>query len=335
MRRSWWSWTLQLALVATVAWFVGQALVRHWAEFRSYQLDLSAHPGLIVAALLCIWLGYAVLIMAWRGVVVGWGESMDHLVAARIWALSSLGKYIPGKLWAVAGMVVLAQRAGVRPLTATGSAVVMQILALGTGSAVVAATGAASLAELGPGFRIGLLVLLLASLGGTALLLEPKWLGRVLDHLPLSRPRSGPGSGAGARSTAGGSMGAGASGAPGTVSPTAPSIVAGAIGNAGAWIAYGVAVWLLARALVPGTPFPLAATIGAFTASYVIGFLALFVPGGLGVREGVFILMLQGSTGLAAATVMALASRLLFTLAEVGVAVPFLIFPRGVSRAAS
>ena len=39
------------------------------------------------------------------------------------------------------------EEAGVRPIAATGSALVMQLLALGTGSAVVALTGAAVLTD--------------------------------------------------------------------------------------------------------------------------------------------------------------------------------------------
>jgi hypothetical protein len=117
--------------------------------------------------------------------------------------------------------------------------------------------------------------------------------------------------------------------------PTPLSILGGAAANVLAWGAYGVAVWLLARALIPEVSFPLLTTIGAFAASYIVGFLVLLVPGGLGVREGVFVLVLQGVVGLAPATAIALASRLLFTLTEVGVAVLFLLFPKGGSRAAS
>jgi uncharacterized membrane protein YbhN (UPF0104 family) len=71
-----------------------------------------------------------------------------------------------------------------------------------------------------------------------------------------------------------------------------------------------------------------------FTASYLAGFLALFAPGGIGVREGLFILMLQGPLGLGAATALALASRLLLTITEFGAAAPFLLSPRGGVRVA-
>jgi hypothetical protein len=53
------------------------------------------------------------------------------------------------------------------------------------------------------------------------------------------------------------------------------------------------------------------------------------------VREGLFILMLQQPLGVAAATFLALASRLLLTVAELGAAVPFLAFPRRQARVPS
>jgi hypothetical protein len=74
--------------------------------------------------------------------------------------------------------------------------------------------------------------------------------------------------------------------------------------------------------------------VAVFTASYLAGFLALLAPGGIGVREGLFILMLQGPLGIGAATALAVASRLLLTLTELGAAVPFLLLPQGRARVA-
>ena len=84
---------------------------------------------------------YALLIVAWRMMLAGWGQRLDGWAAARIWTVSSLGKYLPGKVWAVAGMALMAQRAGIAPWAATGSAVVLQVLAIGTGAAVAGLTG--------------------------------------------------------------------------------------------------------------------------------------------------------------------------------------------------
>jgi uncharacterized membrane protein YbhN (UPF0104 family) len=291
-----------------VAWFVVRAFSRQWTEFSTLDLQLGWDSWPLLIGALTIWAGYACLIAAWRAVVVGWGQSLPFIASARIWALASLGKYVPGKVWAIAGMIVLAQRAGIRPPVAVGSALVMQLLAFATGSVVVSLVGAAALEGAGPGLQLGLRALSVVTIVGTIILLNPKWLGWLLTRLP------------------------GAMALQQTSLPSRASVVAGAAANLLAWGAYGVAVWLLARGLLPEAGFPLLETIGAFAAAYMIGFLVVLVPGGLGVREGVFVVMMQGVAGLAPATALAVASRLLFTLTEIGVAVPFLIVPRGTSR---
>src|SRR2546427_11560523 len=53
--------------------------------------------------------------------------------------LVTLGRYAPGKIWSVAGLMVLAQRAGVDAWAAAASAVVIQALGIGTAVVVVAA----------------------------------------------------------------------------------------------------------------------------------------------------------------------------------------------------
>ncbi|MBA3894201.1 MAG: hypothetical protein H0X69_10975 [Gemmatimonadales bacterium] len=116
--------------------------------------------------------------------------------------------------------------------------------------------------------------------------------------------------------------------------PPAGAVVFGIAANMAAWIGYGVALWLLARGLLPRAELGLLPAIAVFTTSYLAGFLALFAPGGIGVREGVFILMLQGPIGIGAATALAVASRLLLTITELGAAVPFLLFPRERPRVA-
>ncbi len=133
---------------------------------------------------------YALLIAAWRRMLTAWGRGLDPWSAARIWTVSSLGKYLPGKVWAVAGMAVMAQRAGIGAGPATGSAVILQVLAIGTGAAVVGLTGWGALRAAYPGRgHAGWLVLLAASVAGVGLLLWPALVNRVLR---LAAPDAGP-----------------------------------------------------------------------------------------------------------------------------------------------
>jgi uncharacterized membrane protein YbhN (UPF0104 family) len=300
--RSGWVRVAQALVGLSIVLFAIRALVRNWDQLRSQPLEWQLRPGWLVLSLVLIWLMYALLILGWRSLLSGWGQRLDGWSAARIWILSSLGKYIPGKVWAVAGMALLSQRAGVAAWAATGSAVVMQVLAIGTGAAVAGLAGAHILEAAQPGARAILVLLIAGALLSVGLLLWPPFLRRLLR---LAAPQ-----------------------AVGERQPSGRGIVVGIATNIVAWLGYGLALWLLGRGLLPMSGLGLRLAIAVFTASYLAGFLALFAPGGIGVREGLFILMLQGPLGVGAATSLALASRLLLTVAELGAAVPFLVFRR-------
>ena len=295
-------WIAGAAIIA----FAARSLVGNWTELRSQPLDWEVGPGWLLLSAVVVWLMYALLIVAWRTMLASWGQHLDGWSAARIWTVSSLGKYLPGKVWAVAGMALMSQRAGIAPWAATGSAVVLQVLAIGSGAAVAGLTGRRALETAHPGAGVVLAVLVVGAVVGVALLLWPPFLERLLR---LAAPGADP-------------HGA----------PTGFGLGFGVAANLVAWLGYGVALWLLARGLLPSIGLAPGLAIAVFTASYLAGFLALFAPGGLGVREGLFILMLQGPLGIGAATALAIASRVLLTITELGAAAPFLVLPQGRAR---
>jgi uncharacterized membrane protein YbhN (UPF0104 family) len=86
---------------------------------------------------------------------------------------------------------------------------------------------------------------------------------------------------------------------------------------------------------LPAVYLSLPQAIGVLTCSYIVGFLALFAPGGLGPRESVFLLMLSGQVGLKAAAALAIASRLLLTATELIPAVLLLLSRRTTASAAA
>jgi hypothetical protein len=285
-----------------------RSLVVNWQSFRAQPIVWEFSANWILASVGVVFASYAVLIEAWRRVVLSMGERLSFVTAARIWFLASLGKYVPGKVWAIAGAAVLAQRAGVDPSAAVAGAVVLQALALASGALVVAATARHALEAVGQGAVPLSVAVVLLSLVGVALLTSPSLLDRLNRHLPGSWPRL--------RAIPG------------------PIVVSALVANMLAWMGYGVALLLLAKGSLPDVRLTLAQAIGVFTSSYLIGFIALFAPGGLGPRESVFLLMLADDVGLKAAAALAIASRLLLTCTEVLPAVPLLI-RRGAPRPTS
>ena len=289
---------LQFIAGAVVVGLAVRAVVLNWQSLRTQSIDWQLSPPWILASVAVVFACYAVLIEAWRRVVLSMGERLPFLTATRIWFLASLGKYVPGKVWALAGAAVLAKRAGVDPSVAVAGAIVLQLLALASGAAVVALTARDAFQSLGQGAEPILGAVILLSVLGVATLTSQPVLDRIGRLVPASWPR---------------------------LRAIRPVVVAGAfIANVAAWSGYGLALLMLARGLLPGVGLSLSQAVGVFTCSYLIGFLALFAPGGLGPRESVFLLMLAGEIGLKPAAALALASRLLLTGTEVLPAIPLM-----------
>lgn len=295
-RSAWWRAAraaLALALIALAA----RQLLRGWREASAAPIDWQLRPVPLVASALVVWAMYALLIVTWRRLVATWDRTLPLGTAARIWLVSSLGKYVPGKVWAIAGMALMAQRAGVAPWAATAAAVLNQVLAVGAGVVAVSLTARPLVERAWPGAGPALWALLAASVAGLAVVASPAAQRRLFALARLDRAPA---------PAAGGAL------------------ALGAAANLAAWTGYGVALWLLARGTLAHADLPLGVAIGTFAASYLAGFLALLAPAGLGVRESVFILMLEGTLGAPRAAALAVASRLLLTVTEVGAAVPFL-----------
>jgi hypothetical protein len=83
------------------------------------------------------------------------------------------------------------------------------------------------------------------------------------------------------------------------------------------WLALGASFWLCARGLVGVPSRDLAFYVGAFAVAWLAGLLAIYAPGGLGVREAVLVALLHGRIGAADALVVAAGSRLMLILADV------------------
>jgi hypothetical protein len=282
-----WLWGIQAAVAVVVIALVARTLARNWAEFRALRVTLDLDLFWLGLAAAAVLLAYAFYIEAWRRLLAGWAQHIPFRAAARAWSLANLGRYVPGKVWSVAGLVVLSQRAGVRGSAAAASAVAFQALVLGSGVAVVAAAApaTASAVRLVAGFLIAAASLAILVWGPAA-----RRLGRLLNAAdPL------------------------------------PPLPLSAVGWGGAlmvvgWLCYGVAFWLFVRGLLPDPALSLGAAVGIFTFSYILGTLALFAPGGIGVRELLLVSLLTPPLGTGGAVAVSVGSRVFLTIAEVAAA---------------
>lgn len=290
----------QALILAVVLWFAAAALAEQWGMVRRQAGTLRPRWDGVAGSALLVLATYGVLVQSWRTLVGAWGDRLGFADAARIWAVSNLARYVPGKLWSVGAMGMLAQRAGVSPVAATGSAVIGLVVNLAAGFVVLFIAGADVVRALVPG--VGRAAALLPIIGVLGLAATPLLLPTLARLAARVSKRDLP-----------------------TLNVPLRSLLVVIAANVTSWLGYGIAFRWFAASLVPTSAGDWTGYVAVFAGSYLAGYLALVVPGGIGVREAFMIAGLHrlGIADLPTATLLAVASRLWLTVLEL---LPGLVF---------
>jgi glycosyltransferase 2 family protein len=284
-----------VAFAAAVVWFAIAAVTRQWHDVRAAAVAIHPRWSLIAASCAVVLLTYALLIEVWRTVLRSWDARLPFGAAAGIWLISNLGRYVPGKVWQLGSMAIMARDHGVSGVAAAGSALVVTLLNTVAGFVVVALTGMRL-------FEVNAPLITLALLLGAAVVFMPWVLPRLgflaarVTGRHVQIPR---------------------------MAGRALWVVLAAC--AAGWVMYGVAFRLFAVGVLGHAGGAVGVYVAVFTASYLAGFLALFAPGGLVVREALMAGALANvGMGAGPAIVLVVASRLWLTILEIVPALCFL-----------
>jgi uncharacterized membrane protein YbhN (UPF0104 family) len=278
----------QWIFAAAVLFFAATSLATQWNRVEARLIHLQFGWEWISAATLLVLVTYALLIEGWRRILEAWDSHLPFIDAARIWFLSNLGKYVPGNVWSLTAMGVMARKRGLSAMAAAGSSVIMQVVSLLTGTAIVMVTGAKLL---GQPVLVGATVLILAALLFSAPRFLPPlavWVGNLIGReiAPPFVP--------------------------------AKSIWTAAAASSLSWLFYGIAFEFFVRGLLGTAPGEMSSYIAVYTAAYILGFISPIAPAGLGVREftlAAFMVQL-GLANEADAALVAIAARLWLTIVE-------------------
>jgi glycosyltransferase 2 family protein len=84
-----------------------------------------------------------------------------------------------------------------------------------------------------------------------------------------------------------------------------------------AWIPPGISAYFLAKGIGLDVAFTdVFAFVSSMSVSWIIGYIAIFTPGGLGVREGIMFLMLKQFSNVNTALILPIAMRLIYIFME-------------------
>jgi uncharacterized membrane protein YbhN (UPF0104 family) len=266
------------------------ALWSRWPEVVTAigQLD-AAH--LALAALATV-INAVMTGLAWRALLADLGAPLPFGLAARVFFVGQVGKYVPGSLWPMIVQAELAKRHVARRSTVAATVV---LLLLSGASALLVVLVAFPLTPQGGGATVRWAALLVVPV---AVLLHPGLLGRLLDRAlrlvgrpPLEQWTS----------------------VRGTAVATAWALAA--------WVMAGLQIWLLAVPLgAPATWRTLALTTGGYALAWAIGLVVVVAPAGAGAREVALAAVLSTVLDSGAVVVVVLLSRVLFTGADLALA---------------
>jgi uncharacterized membrane protein YbhN (UPF0104 family) len=221
--------------------------------------ELPSVARLSVSAIL-ICAGLIAASVAWA-TLLGGTRRIEHAAGLLV---AQLGKYVPGVVWQAAGQVGLARSAGVRVSRGVVAFTVMALTQTVAGCtyAILLAFAWSSASVL---LRIAL------GIGGVAafVLLDRRWMAKLLHRIPRTRD------------------------APSDVVPSQPASV-------GAWAASVVTLGANSAAFVVmlgsfGRVHDPGLVVAAYAAAWTVGFVAVPVPSGVGIREAVLVAILHGS----------------------------------------
>lgn len=273
----------RVLLVIVALAFCAYGLASRWDQTR-HAVTAFSWPYM-VAALVAGLLGLGAWMLAWRAILVGLGSPLPLRAAVRVYFVAQLGKYIPGSVWALVAQMELAKEHHVPRQRGASAALLAMASTVATGCAVAAVTLPLTSSEATRRFW-WLLILAPVFLA----LLHPRVVAFTLNKaLTLARRQPL------ARTASLGTM------------------VTAVAWTALGWLLLGLHAWLLVRA-AGGSGFFLAT--GAYALAFTGGFLVVIAPGGAGVREAALTVALGPVLPAGAPLVVALASRVVMTVAD-------------------
>jgi uncharacterized membrane protein YbhN (UPF0104 family) len=274
---------LLLALAFCLAGIVVKGPAAAAALSRMRPLPIAA-AGLAAAA------GAACMMQSWRAVLADLGSRLQFLAGARVLFVAQLAKYVPGVVWAMAAQVELGREYQVPRRRSASAAAISLAVALAVGLLMAAAALPFASASAARQYWWALAAVPLIVIA----LLPPVLSGALNTALALFRLQ------------------------PLERRPSARGLLAAASWAGLGWLLWGCHAWLLVSALTGRglSDFPLAA--GSYALAWSVGILVIVFPGGLGPRELALIAALAPVLQRADALVVALVSRVLMTVSDLG-----------------
>ncbi|UCE17505.1 MAG: flippase-like domain-containing protein [Gemmatimonadota bacterium] len=278
---------VQYAVVGAIFFFLFRNIYRNWDALRDYEWNLDYIR--LCISFLFLFLALTCMVQIWRYILSTLGSHLPFKASWRIWFFSNLGRYLPGKVWQIMGMVYLCEKENV-PKVRTFTAIVLGLSLFSLSGlllmyAYILMSGTVQFAQYTYVF--------LFFIPCCVVVLYPSVFEKILNFLLrlFKKERI-------------------------EIRIRFKTMVTLFLLYVLIWGVYGLAFFLFVNSVYPVSYRHFPDFVCIFSASYVIGLLAVFVPAGIGVRESILTTFLSFLIPIHFATVVALLARLWFTAGE-------------------
>jgi len=290
IKKKWVKAVLNFLIVVAVFFFVFNALNFQWEEFsklkiifsKNYAYWLILSLGFIISSLMISAIG-------WVWITNVLHAQVPYHIGVRVFFISQLGRYIPGKLWTFMGRFMLCDKQNV-PTTVISESILYEVaMSFLAASAISGLTLAIS-----KNTTLGIDWLPYAIFCTVLLsLIAPKLFFFGLNWILIKFGKE-----------------------PIKTVIKYRHLLAYFILNVFLWLLMGYGIYLLSLSFLS---IPIQQSIifpGVFCIAWIGGFLSVLTPSGIGVREGILTYFLSQFISPSNALVIAICSRIWFTLAE-------------------
>lgn len=302
----WRSIAYTLGLIVGGSLFLWQLLIA--AQALTAQVVRVERLWLAGVAVGVLILGTGLQISGWILTMRELGARMSWREGVRGYVLPFLARYIPGMVWGYLSRSHWLETRYGTPATVANAGSIIEVLGLIAAAGLVMVVGGVMAATLP--IVLGGLLSILAVIAGLGLanwlaarseLALPGWLKTIVESLRSA-----------------------------LAAVTAGRVLRVVPWYLGLWLSYGVAVWLSLGIVADLTAWTLPVATYSFAAAWVIGFVVVILPAGLGLRESTLagLLVLFASLSPAAAAVVAVFARAYILLAELTFVVIGSVFAR-------
>jgi len=266
---------VQVVILAAIGYFLARNLVGlDWAAFS--QSLVQANRWFLALSMIMTVGGGLLVALGWGFILRALGQKISHGEILRVYYLSELAKYVPGKIWTAVGRVMMLEKKGVPRLITIASVGVMLIILAVSGVLIALVS-----LPLWPSLEVAgdsrLVILLVALVPIGLALLHPRifqpvlnWFLRKVEHVEAR------------------------------VNLRYSSILLLVLYWCGLWVIKGTATYLLLT-ILPGDifaahPLPSYSWLlfsGIMAVSWILGTISPLTPAGLGIAELSIVVLLE------------------------------------------